>query len=147
MRKFVFALAVIFILLCTNVSAQEVTVFVNNNPITSPVPARIINDRTMLPMRAIFERLGADVNWVEEEKMIVATREDLLIVMKIGDSIMTVQRTSSNELTAVELDSPPFIENGSTLVPVRAVAESLGAEVGWNGDTYTVTINTEGKNI
>ena len=147
MRKYILFIVLVLILSSVNVYAEtkEVTVKVNNNVVVSPVPAQIVNDRTMLPMRSIFERIGAKVTWMESEKIIFATKGSLLITMQIDNTVMSVQQIENDEVTKIELDSPPFIVDGSTVVPVRAVAESLGCSVEWNPQTYTVDITTISK--
>ena len=147
MKKYILSLIMLLTLLSANVYAQtkEVTVKVNNFVVESPVPAQIVNDRTMLPMRSIFERIGAKVTWMESGKIIFATKGNLLITMQIDNTTMTVQRIENDEITKIELDSPPFIVDGSTIVPVRAVAESLGCSVKWDSQTYTVDISTISK--
>ncbi len=147
MRKYLLSLLLILTLLSVNVHAEtkEVTVKVNDVKVVSPVPAQIVNDRTMLPMRSIFERIGAKVTWIESEKIIFATKDNLLITMQIDNNVMSVQRIENDEVVKIELDVPPFIVNGSTLVPVRAVAESLGCSVKWDQQTYTVDISTTSK--
>ena len=147
MRKYILPLVILLTLLSVNAHAEtkEVTVKVNDVKVESPVPAQIVNDRTMLPMRSIFERIGARVTWMESEKIIFATKDSLLITMQIDNTVMSVQQIENDEIIKIELDSPPFIVNGSTLVPVRAVAESLGYNVEWNSQTYTVDISTISK--
>ena len=144
MRKYILSLVFLMTLLSVNVCAEtkEVTVKVNDVKVESPVPAQIVNDRTMLPMRSIFERIGAKVTWMEPEKIIFATKDSFLITMQIGNTVMSVQKIENDEIIKIELDSPPFIVNGSTLVPVRAVAESLGCSVKWDPQTYTVDVST-----
>ena len=139
MRKLLIAVVLCVMVFSQNVFANNITVKVNGSALYSPVPAQIVNDRTVLPMRAIFERLGADVEWIEQERMIFATKDDLFIVMQIDNNKMAVEKIGG-EKKIIELDTPPFIQEGSTLVPVRAVAESIGAEVKWNGETRTVDI-------
>lgn len=147
MRKYLLSLLLILTLLSINVHAEakEVTVKVDDVMVVSPVPAQIVNDRTMLPMRSIFERIGATVTWIESEKIIFATKDNLLVTMQIDNNVMSVQRIENDEVVKIELDVPPFIVNGSTLVPVRAVAESLGCSVKWDPQTYTVDIGTISK--
>ena len=147
MRKYILFLVIILTSLSANAYAEtkEVTVRVNNSVVISPVPAQIVNDRTMLPMRSIFERIGAKVTWMESKKIIFATKDSFLITMQIDNTIMSVQKIENNEIIKIELDSPPFIVDGSTLVPVRAVAESLGCSVEWDPQTYTVDISTVSK--
>ena len=147
MKKIILSLVILLTLLSTNIYAQaeEVTVRVNNVVIQSPVPAQLVNGRTMLPMRSIFERIGARVTWMETEKIIFATKDNFLITMQIDNTTMSVRKIENDEIIKIELDSPPFIVNGSTLVPVRAIAESLGYNVQWDPQTYTVDINTISK--
>ena len=144
MRKYLLSLLLILALLSVSVHAEtmEVKVKVNNVDVVSPVPAQIVNDRTMLPMRSIFERIGAKVTWMESEKIIFATKGSFLITMQIDNNIMSVQQVENDEIIKIVLETPPFIINGSTLVPVRAVAESLGCSVKWDPQTYTVDIST-----
>ena len=66
-----------------------------------------------------------------------------MIVMQIDNNQMSVQTVTSDENTAISLDVAPFIYNSRTLVPVRAVAESLDAQVDWVAETRTVIINTK----
>lgn len=94
----------------------------------------IKNDRTMLPIRFVAESLGAKVDWNSESRMVKITAEAIDISLVIGENTASVNGEQK------ELDSPSFIENNRTYLPVRFVAESLGAEVNWNGETKTVTI-------
>lgn len=121
---------------------NEITVTINGETLNTPIPAQIVNDRTMLPMRSIFEKLGAVVTWVGADQLIFATKGNTFITLKIGVPQMSVQTTESTESKITELDTAPFIENDYTLVPVRAIAESLNANVEWDGEIKTVAITT-----
>ena len=147
MKKYILSLVMLLILMSVNVYADtnKVTVKVDDVVVQSPVPAQLINGRTMLPMRSIFERIGARVTWMETEKIIFATKDNFLITMQIDNTTMSVRKIENDEIIKIELDSPPCIVNGSTLVPVRAIAESLGYNVQWDPQTYTVDINTISK--
>ena len=143
MKKFILsiALCIAFILPQSAFAADgEITVTVNGETLNTPIPAQIVNGRTMLPMRSIFERLGAVVTWVDADKLIFATKGNTFITLKIGVPQMSVQTTESAENKVTELDTAPFIENDYTLVPVRAVAESLNANVEWIEESKTVAI-------
>ena len=111
---------------CGNVYPME-----ENNYFFKPV---IENDRTLVPMRAIFEALGAEVSWYPEDRTIVAVRGDTTVYMQMDDWYMSV----NDEWIA--LDAPPRIVNDRTLIPLRAVAEAFGAQVGWDEATQTVTV-------
>ena len=62
--------------------------------------------------------------------------------MQIDNKLMSVQKIGDDEVKKIELDTPPFIKDDSTIVPVRAVAESLGCKVEWDAQNYTVNIST-----
>lgn len=98
----------------------------------------IRNGRTMLPIRFIAEALGADVSWTEQTKTVSVKKFDFSISLFVGG--FSAEVTKNGRVEKVELDSPSFIENGRTYLPVRFVSENLGAKVDWNGDTQTVTI-------
>ena len=115
----------------------EITVCIDGEQVLFDVPPQTINDRTMVPMRAIFEALGATVDWDEEEQSITSTRGGITIYMAVGNPVM---RVDGEEIT---LDAAPVKINDRTLVPVRAVAESFEAEVLWDEDAQRVDIKTE----
>jgi peptidyl-prolyl cis-trans isomerase B (cyclophilin B) len=120
--------------------SNEITVIVDGSTISFDVQPQIINERTMVPMRAIFEALGAEVNWDADERKITSYRDDTTIEMSIDNYQMNVNGNT------VELDTAPIIIDERTLVPVRAIAESLNADVTWYGDTQTVLILDNAKN-
>lgn len=122
---------------------QDISVTVNGTLLETPIAPQIVNERTMLPMRAIFERLGAKVTWFSDEQIIIATKGDTFMTLKIGVPEMSIQTIGSKENVAVSLDTAPFIDNNYTLVPVRAVAEALKAKVNWLQESRTVVITTE----
>jgi len=101
----------------------------------------IVNDRTMVPLRGIFESLGARVNWIDATKTIIGTKGDKTITLQIDNTFANV---AGNDVT---LDVAPQIISSRTMVPVRFISESLGAEVGWDGDTRTVTITSPVEEI
>lgn len=147
MKKYVsIIITCILVMLSLNVFAQEreISVYINSQLLSSPVPARIVNGRTMLPMRVIFERLGAVVSWSEADRIIFATKDDTLIVMQIDNKNIAIHKTAEMGSTHIELDVAPFIDSGHTLVPVRAIAEALGANVEWDSETYTVRLSLSG---
>lgn len=96
----------------------------------------IINGRTMVPVRGIFENLNARVRWFPEEKAVLIIKETLQIYLRINDV-----HVSANQDRDFILDVPATIVNGRTMVPLRFIAETLGAEVYWNEKSRTVEIN------
>ncbi len=109
-------------------------VFIKDKELVSDVLAEIENDRTFLPMRAIFESLGAKVLWDDTAKTVTATKDDTVITITIGENVLY----KNNEV--ISIDAPAKIENSRTLVPVRAVAEALDCYVFWNRQSRQVII-------
>jgi hypothetical protein len=91
---------------------------------------------TLVPLRGVFEALKAEVLWDDATNTVTATKGDITITLTIGDSTAHVNGK------AIELSVKAQIINGSTMVPLRFVAEGLGAEVDWLPDTYTATIKS-----
>ncbi len=115
-------------------TSNDISVKLNGSAIKFDVAPQIMNDRTMVPMRAIFEAMGATVDWDQDTRTITSVKGDTTISMAIDDPSMYVNGN------AVTLDSAPVIVDDRTLVPVRAIAESFGSEVEWKADTKTVEI-------
>ena len=115
-----------------------ITVMLNGAELVFDVPPQLIRSRTMVPMRVIFESLGAQVHWDHETKTVNATTDERIVKMQANDTIMTASGYR------IELDVPPMIIENRTLVPIRAVAEGLLAEVNWISETNTVEIISRG---
>lgn len=124
----------------------SVNATVNGRAVTNDVAPMVVNDRTMLPIRFIAENLGVDVDWYSESRMVRVNSENREISVVIGDENATVTKFlegieySPRATTTVALDSPAFIADGRTYLPVRFIAENLGADVTWNAESRTVTI-------
>ena len=119
------------------VDGKQIAVYVNGTELTLDVPPMLENDRTLVPMRAIFEALGAEVSWYPEDRTIVAVRGGTTVFMQVDDWYMSV----NDEWIA--LDAPPRVVNDRTLIPLRAVAEAFGAQVGWDEEMQVVTVEVE----
>jgi sugar lactone lactonase YvrE len=112
-----------------------IKVNINETPLQMDVPPMIVNGRTLVPLRAIFNALGAMVQWNPADQSITATKGSTTINLQIGST------TALNNGAQVTLDAAPIIINGRTVAPVRFVSESLGAAVSWDSSTNTVTIS------
>lgn len=114
---------------------EEVKIVVNNKKLNPDVPPFILNGRTLVPLRSIFEALGAEVEWDDATQTVTAFKEKTTIKLKIGDNKLYVNGD------AVILDVVAAIYDSRTFVPARAVSEALKAQVEWDESTYTVIIN------
>ncbi|MCL2495794.1 MAG: stalk domain-containing protein, partial [Clostridiales bacterium] len=113
---------------------NEIKVLVNGAELSFDQPPIIYDNRTLVPVRMIFEALGAEVFWEQSIQTVTAVKEESTITLTIGNNTMT------KDGEEIFLDVPAMIVGGRTLVPVRAIAESFGSEVLWNQNTKTVTI-------
>lgn len=114
---------------------DAILVMLNGKYIDFDVAPVIMNERVMVPMRNIFEALGATVNWMGETKTIFAGKGTDVITMQVGQSSFF-----KNE-EKIEIDAPSVIVDERTLVPIRAVAEALDTQVYYNENTRTVVIH------
>ncbi|NLO75080.1 MAG: copper amine oxidase N-terminal domain-containing protein [candidate division WS1 bacterium] len=127
-------LVVVVMLAMVPAVASALTVVVNVQTLPSSPPAVSIGGRTMLPMRMVFEALGAEVGWENATQTAIGTRAGVVVRMTINSPIAFIGDR------AVTLDVPPQLIGGSTYVPLRFPAEAYGADVKWNNATQTVTI-------
>jgi hypothetical protein len=96
------------------------------------------NGHMLVPLRGVLEQLGAYVDFNSSTQTVTAVRGNTTIVLPVGQTTATVNGSS------VTLDVPAEIVSGSTLVPLRFLAETLGASVDYNSGTYVVAIVTSG---
>ena len=121
---------------CVLAKSNDITVTYDGEKISFDVQPEIVDDRVMVPMRTIFETFGAKVKWDSDTQTITAKKKSKTIQMTIGSSDMT-----KNDET-YSFDVSPIIEDGRTLVPIRAISDMLGLDVEWNEKNNTVTITT-----
>lgn len=135
--KKVLALVLVVMLLAT--TAGAVKLFVDTAEIETDSPPVIVNSRTLVPVRAIFESLGATVEWDAETRTATGTLGDTVVVMQIGNTTAYVNGEAKT------LDVPAQIINSRTMVPARFVSEALNCDVTWNGATQTAAVANEMK--
>ncbi|HWP97266.1 MAG TPA: stalk domain-containing protein [Syntrophomonadaceae bacterium] len=117
------------------VQAQSgISIVVHGNYLYTDVAPIIINDRTLVPMSAIFNALGAQVYWDSNTQEIKGYRGSDEIILQIGNNQAVVNGS------VFSLDTPPIIYYDRTMVPVSFIATSLGESVRWDESTQTVYI-------
>ena len=133
----VYLILIVFIVLfLTNVAQAAPKVMLNGNQLFFEDPPIIEDGRTLVPLRAIFEALGANVEWDSTANTITAIKGDVQIKLQIG------ARTAYKNGSSINIDVPVHIVNGRTLVPLRVISEVFGADVSWDGNTQIVNIST-----
>ena len=121
----------------TAFAEDDIKVLVNGKSLTMDQPPVLVNDRTLVPVRAIFEALGAKVDWNNDTNTAKGVLGNTTVEIQIEN---TVAKVNGKDVT---LDVPAKLISDRTLVPVRFISESLGAKVDWNNDTQTVIITKE----
>lgn len=99
-----------------------------------PQRPEIINDRTFVPLRSIFEAMNAKVVWNQETQTVTAVKGSRTISLTLDSEKALLNGKK------VQLDAPPVLYQGSTYVPLRFVGEALGANVIWEDATRTIQI-------
>ena len=118
------------------ISLIEISVILDGRPLTFDVPPMIVNGRTMAPLRAIFEALGATIDWNQKTQAVTAKKGDTVIELRVGDASPIVNGK------VVPIDQPSIVVNGRVLVPLRFVAEAFGVKVDWRRETWTAVITS-----
>ena len=116
-------------------SDDGITVYIDNKKVSFDVEPMIINDRTMVPMRAIFEALGADVTWNDASKTAKGVLGGTTVEITIGAGYIVKNGQSTY------IDTPATVVSGRTLVPVRAIAASFDCNVNWDAAKQRVDIS------
>jgi hypothetical protein len=117
---------------------QGIRVYVDGRIVNFDVPPQVIQGRVLVPLRGVFEQLGATVDYDARTQHIVALRGSQNVELTIGSRQAQVNGTPHL------LDVPAFTINGRTMVPLRFISESLGAEVQWIDASRTILIASPG---
>ncbi|GAB7386170.1 hypothetical protein BSNK01_00050 [Bacillaceae bacterium] len=102
---------------------------------------KLIENRTFLPLRDIFETLNAEVIWDAKTRKITARQGEKVITLQIGSKTLMINEQK------IQLDTSPKIVNNKAMVPIRFVAQSLGSTVVWDNKENVVYINSPEKVI
>lgn len=138
MRKyFLLVVALAMVLSFAGFAQATPQVVLDGQTLSFDVQPVMENDRTLVPLRAIFEALGADVQWDNRTQTVTATKDGTEVKLVIGG------HAYKNGAT-VALDVPAKLVNDRTMVPLRFVSEALGAAVNWYGATETIYIASPG---
>ncbi len=142
MRKIlsiILAIAIVFSFTAAMAEEKVVSVEVNGKAMVFDVDPIIVEGRTLVPLRAIFEELGAQVAWEDEDQTVTSFKGDTVVILQIGTPTIFINNESK------ELDVPAQLVNSRTLVPLRAVSEAFGAQVDWSEAEWKVTITTKAE--
>lgn len=150
LKKIISVCLVTALVLCSGVAVNAATggvkIVVDGKALSTE--GVIVNGRALAPVRAISEAMGAAVEWNQQEKKIVISKLywDSMGVKPEPDVRKVYMWIGKNKGTVsgfeFEMDVPPQIISGSTMIPVKAFGDALEAKVEWNQQTKTVTITS-----
>lgn len=153
LRKWILAASVIFLSFIA-ISSASAAVKVPAPPVTAKTififldgkkmefklqqPANY-SGRVLVPLRDIFEALGAKIEWEDSTKTVTAKKNDLIITYKVG----SLMGNRNNEI--IQIPVPGRLVEGTTMIPLRFVGEALGAAISWDEHSKTVLISSKVK--
>ena len=111
----------------------EITVILDGKPLTFDVAPQNLNGAVLVPLRAIFEEMGASVEWDGRTQTVTATKDKTIVVLAIGNTSPTIDGQ------IISIDHPPIIVESRILAPLRFVTEAFGGTVDWV-ENYQVAI-------
>lgn len=138
------------VLMCSMMSASAVTpavaanyttpsIVIDSRTISSDTDPFIIDGTTLVPLRVISENLGASVDWDATTRTVTVTKGNTTIQLTVDEYLARINGE------AVTISMSPRIINNRTMVPLRFIGETFDCQVGWDGETKTVTITTNGE--
>lgn len=131
-----------------SISANDISVEFDGKVMNFDVSPQIINGRTMVPLRAIFEETGALIKWDNDTKSVQARKNSKTLTLKINSDELSIDKGKVDAdgnpvIETVGLEVPAQIISGRVLVPISAISEALGFNVSWNEDEKKVTITSD----
>ena len=121
--------------------SDDIKVYINNSCVNYDTTPVNINNRVLVPVRATFDALGADIEWFGEIQTVIATSGSTLIALKIDNPLLIVFDVQTQGIKTIELDFPPVLLNSKTMIPLRAVAEIFDYQVNWSEENKSIFIN------
>lgn len=124
---------------CGAVFAENsgIKVIIDGYEVEYDAQPELVNDRVMVPFRLTMERLGlTDIKWNEQSAKASGIFHNYPVILRIGNTQMFAKQTD------IDMDTAPYLKDGRTMIPLRAVAEAFDASVSWDESANTVTINS-----
>jgi len=129
--------------LTTESITDDIRIFLDGKELQSDVSPIIEQDRTLAPMRVVFEALGCNIDWQPQQRAVVASTDTITILLKIDDTEASLFDAIEETRTNISLDVPAMLIDGRTMVPLRFIATSLGCLVDWQPSIRSVIITSK----
>ena len=120
---------------------DSVSVIINGDYINFDQPPMIVDGRTLVPMRKIFEIIGATISWDGTAQTVTSEYKGIIVKLTIGERKIYINNS------AKKIDVPAQLINDTTYVPVRVIAEAFNCDVEWDGDAKTVLIDYKNQDL
>jgi hypothetical protein len=119
------------------ITGSSPSVYINGRQVETDIAPVITAGRVMVPLRGVFQTLGAIVIWNSDTKTVICNAREKRVALRLGS------REASVNGKTYRIDAPPILKNGRVLVPLRFISEALAADVRWDGNLKRVYIETE----
>lgn len=138
MKKIPLFVCVLLLITCTNVFAINVMVNEDEVTFTNDTGSPFVdeNQRTQVPLRVTMEAFGAEVEWDDANNTAIVTKNGNTVEVPVGKNYISLNGST------IQTDTKALIKEGKTYLPIRPVAESLGAKIFWDQDTSTVVLSS-----
>lgn len=123
----------------TAAGAQGIAIVLDGQELALPQEPILQNGRVLVPLRSVFENLGAQVQWQSAKSQVEVSKGNTRIYLPLKGGKARINGVS------YELDVPPVIRGGRTYVPLRFISQALGAGVHWNSSLKRVEISSQGS--
>lgn len=131
------ALLITMLAIPVSAAAPVPSVIIDGQSVSFDVAPMIDNGRVLVPLRAIFEQMGAKVDWDDQTKTATAVKGTVTVVVKLGSTSPTINGVVKT------IDVPArLVEGGRIMAPLRFVCEAFGGSVTWDADKYLATVGT-----
>jgi len=145
MKKIITFLVFLVVLACSTAvfaDYQTVDVYINDEILVAEAPAVLVGERTMVPLRAISEKLGCTVGWDGQTQTAEIKNSKTAVYVTIDSDVMVKKNLSDGKSEKIKIDAPAMLYKSRTLIPLRAVSEALEATVEWDIEKECAIIKT-----
>ena len=142
-KKSFLTIVVLMAIFILPVQARSINVEIDGNPVvfTGQQPV-LVDGKTFVPVRGVFEQLGCYVTWdVSIQSVVIVKDGEFQITLQIGNPTFDIS-SQVGDIRTMPLEVPAQLINGSTMLPLRDIIEAIGVSIDWDGNTRTVLIST-----
>lgn len=137
-RRFLFAGLLLGMFSASGSALAQVNLVLDGAPVPSDVLPVIVQDRTLVPVRALFEAMGADVDWDPQTRQVLVSYSETEVVLTVDDPVASV----NGQEKRMEVPAA-ILAGGRAFIPVRFVAEALGFFVDWDPEGRNVIVESD----